>query len=118
MPGIQRVGNVFYRVPASDMDAAVRFYTEVLGFPLKLRDGDRWAAFDLGGATLALEGGASSGGGNGGATVSLRVDGLSELADQLRARGATVGPIETGPHERRAVLTDTAGNQLLPYEPA
>src|SRR5438874_4575821 len=117
MPGIQRVGNVFYRVRASDMDAAVRFYTEVLGFPLKLRDGDRWAAFDVGGATVGLEGGAASGGGSGGATVSLRAEGLSELAGQLRARGATVGPIESGPHERRALLTDPVGNQLVLYEP-
>ena len=50
--GIQRIGNVFYRV--SDMDAAVRFYTDVLGFGLKLRDGDRWAAFDFGGIGIKL----------------------------------------------------------------
>jgi catechol 2,3-dioxygenase-like lactoylglutathione lyase family enzyme len=57
--GIQRIGNVFYRVP--DMDAAVHFYTEVLGFGLKLRDGDRWAAFDVGGMTLAVDRIATSG---------------------------------------------------------
>jgi hypothetical protein len=50
--------------------------------------------------------------------VSLRVDGLAELVDQLRTKGATVGPVETGPHERRATLKDPAGNQLILYEPA
>jgi|SRR5579859_6986693 len=113
MPGIQRIGNVFYRV--ADMDAAVRFYTDVLGFGLKLRDGDRWAAFDVAGVTLGLEGGAP--GSPGGATVSLRVDDLPSVVDALRTRGAAVGPIETGPHERRARLTDPAGNELVLYEP-
>jgi lactoylglutathione lyase len=114
MPGIQRIGNVFYRVP--DMDAAVRFYTEVLGFGLKFRDGEHWAAFDVGGATLAVEGGAP--GGPGGATVSLRVEGLDAVVADLRARGATVGDVQAGGHERRAELRDPAGNQLLLYEPA
>jgi catechol 2,3-dioxygenase-like lactoylglutathione lyase family enzyme len=114
MAGIQRIGNVFYRV--DDMDAAVRFYTEVLGFGLKLRDGDRWAAFDVAGSTLAIEGGHP--GGPGGATVSLRVDDLASVVDDLRARGARVGSIETGPHERRAQLHDPAGNLLVLYEPA
>jgi len=111
---IQRIGNVFYRV--SDMDAAVRFYTDVLGFGLKLRDGDRWAAFDVGGMTLAVEGGTP--GGRGGATVSLRVDGLDTVVADLRRKGADVGDVETGPHERKAQLRDPAGNQLLLYEPA
>jgi catechol 2,3-dioxygenase-like lactoylglutathione lyase family enzyme len=114
MPGIQRIGNVFYRAP--DMDAAVHFYTDVLGFALKLRDGDHWAAFDVGGMTLAVEGGAP--GGSGGATVSLRVDGLSDVVSGLRVKGANVGDVENGPHERRATLTDPAGNTLVLYEPA
>ncbi|HEV7661987.1 MAG TPA: VOC family protein [Chloroflexota bacterium] len=114
MAGIERIGNVFYRT--TDMDAAVRFYGEVLGFKLKLRDGDRWAAFDAGGMTLALEGGAP--GGPGGSTVSLRCDRLDEVVSSLREKGAQVSEIETGPHERKAKLTDPAGNQLVLYEPA
>ena len=98
------------------MDAVVRFYTEVLGFPMKLRDGNRWAAFDVAGATLALEGGGPVG--VGGATVSLRVDGLAVVVEDLRAKGASVGAIQAGPHENRATLTDPAGNHLVLYEPA
>jgi lactoylglutathione lyase len=114
MASIQRIGNVYYRV--QDMDAAVRFYTEVLGFGLKLRDGDHWAAFDVGGGTLAVEGGGP--GGPGGATVSLRVDGLAAVVNDLRSKGATVSDVEASAHERRAKLTDPAGNQLVLYEPA
>ena len=113
MSGIQRIGNVFYRAP--DMDAAVHFYTDVLGFPLKLRDADRWAAFDVGGTTLAIEGGTP--GGPGGATVSLRVDGIDELVQALALKGAAVGEVASGPHERRAELRDPAGNVLVLYEP-
>jgi catechol 2,3-dioxygenase-like lactoylglutathione lyase family enzyme len=114
MPGIQRIGNVFYRVP--DMEAAVGFYTQVLGLALKVRDGDRWAAFDVGGSTLAVEAGAT--GGPGGATVSLRVDGLDAVVADLRARGARVSDVQAGPHERHAEVLDPAGNQLVLYEPA
>ena len=110
---IQRIGNIFYR--ADDLDAAVRFYTDVLGFALKLRDGDRWAAFDVGGMTLAVESGAA--GGPGGATVSLRCDDLNGVVGELRAKGANVTDPETGEHERRAELRDPAGNLLYLYEP-
>ncbi len=110
---IERIGNVFYRV--QDMDGAVAFYRDVLGLTLKFRDGDRWAAFDVNGVTFALEGG--SAGGEGGATVSLRVNDLDALVRQLRERGATVGEVTTGPHERRADLRDPSGNLLVLYEP-
>ena len=113
MAGIQRIGNVFYR--ATDMEAAVHFYTQVLGFGLKLRDGDRWAAFDVGGMTLAIEGG--SPGGPGGATVSLRCEDLEAVVEDLRSRGANIGELQVGPHERQAEISDPAGNVLVLYEP-
>lgn len=112
MPAIQRIGNVFYRAP--DLNSAVHLYRDVLGFTLKFRDGDRWAAFDGGGVTLAVEGGPA----DRGATVSLRVEGLAEVVERLRAAGATVGDIQRGEHEQRADLIDPAGNQLILYEPA
>jgi catechol 2,3-dioxygenase-like lactoylglutathione lyase family enzyme len=109
MPGIQRIGNVFYR--AADMDSAVRFYSEVLGLPMKFRDGDNWAAFDINGMTFALEGGAPQG-----ARVSLRVDGLAAFVGELRSRGANVTDVAAGAHENRATLTDPAGNEVVLYE--
>lgn len=112
--GIERIGNVFYRT--TDMDAAVRFYTEILGFALKLRDGDRWVAFDVGGGTLALEGVSSPATGNAGATVSLRCSDLQSVVDDLRAKGARVTDVEAGPHEMKSTLRDPDGNQLVLYE--
>jgi catechol 2,3-dioxygenase-like lactoylglutathione lyase family enzyme len=112
---IQRIGNVFYRV--TDMDAAVSFYGDVLGLPLRFRDGNNWAAFDVAGMTLALEG-TTTAPGSGGATVSLRVDGgLDALVATLRERGAQVSDVKAGGHERRAELTDPSGNRLVLYEP-
>ena len=118
MAEIQRIGNVFYRV--SDFDAAVAFYSDVVGLTLKFRDGSNWAAFDVGGITFALEpGSAGKPAGSGfGATVSFRVNGLDELVSQLRERGASVGDVKTGPHERTAELTDPSGNVIILYEPA
>jgi predicted enzyme related to lactoylglutathione lyase len=118
MAQIERIGNVYYRVPEGEVDAAVPFYEKVLGLKLKFRDGNRWVAFDCGGMTLALEGDASAKpGGSGGATVSLRVQGIDELVTQLRERGAQVTDPQNGPHERRATVTDPVGNSLVLYEP-
>jgi len=36
-----RIGNVLY--PVDDLDAAVAFYRDALGLPLKFTDGDRYA---------------------------------------------------------------------------
>ena len=108
---IEKLGNVFYRV--RDMDAAVTFYAQVLGLPLKFRDGNNWAAFDVAGVTLALEGGPSERG----ATVSLRVQQLDQVVARLRESGASVSEPVEGAHERRAELTDPSGNTLVLYEP-
>jgi catechol 2,3-dioxygenase-like lactoylglutathione lyase family enzyme len=114
MAQIEKIGNVFYRV--ADMDAAYDFYANVLGLTPKFRDGDRWAAFDVAGTTFALEGERSAGASRG-ATVSLRVQGLDELVSQLRQRGAQVGEVRSGQHERTAEVTDPSGNVFLLYEP-
>src|SRR5262245_22889955 len=100
MSGIERLGNVFYAV--DDMDAAVEFYGTKLGLQLKFRDGDRWAAFDVGGTTLALAAPAEAGGAEagGGAVVSLRVADADAWAQEAAERGIQTGPVEAGPHER------------------
>src|SRR4051794_3396343 len=116
MARIERVGNVFFRVREADIEQTATFYEQVLGLPLKLRDGTRWIAFDCAGVTLALEGAATSSG-PGGATVSLRVDDVDGFVADLRGRGATVTDPQDGPHERRATVTDPAGNTLVLYAP-
>jgi predicted enzyme related to lactoylglutathione lyase len=115
MAGIERIGNIFYRV--EDLDAAVDFYSRVLGLSLKLRDGDRWAAFDVAGVTLALEATNEAVEGHGGAVVSLGATGLDEVVAEIRARGGSAPDPVRGPHERRVELRDPSGNLLFIYEP-
>jgi predicted enzyme related to lactoylglutathione lyase len=103
-----RLGNVF--IPVKDLDEAIAFY----GLPVKFRDGDRFAALDAGGTTLALAGpdehvSAVS-------APSYQVDDVASAVQELAERGAEViRPPEAGPHEWRAVLRDPSGNVLVLY---
>src|SRR4051794_33077047 len=94
------IGNVLY--PVQDMEAAVAFYT-ALGLPTKFQDGDRYAALDGGGVTVALASPAEDITG-GRVAASLRVDDVATALDMALAAGAALvrGP-EEGPHETRVV---------------
>jgi predicted enzyme related to lactoylglutathione lyase len=98
--------------PVEDMAAALHFYGDALGLPLMFRDGERFAALDAGGLTLALVAGAER-------IVDVpalawRVDDIDAALARLVAAGAQVlSPPARGPHERRAVLRDVAGHPLV-----
>lgn len=107
------LGNVLY--PTADIEAAVAFYRDGLGLPLKFADGDRYAALDGGGATVALASAAEDVTG-GRPAASFKVDDVPAAIERLVAAGATVSrPAEAGPHEVRAVLEDPWGNPLVVY---
>ncbi len=109
---VQKLGMVIH--PVDDLERAIRFYREVLELPQKFRDGDRFCAFDAGGVTLAL---AAAGERLCDApAVSLEVADLDAALRRLEAGGARLlrGP-ESGPHERRALLADPAGNAFVVY---
>jgi catechol 2,3-dioxygenase-like lactoylglutathione lyase family enzyme len=108
---IRRIGNAFYEV--HDMDRAVAFYQDVLGLRLKFRDGDRWAAFDVGGTTVALA--AAGAEAAVGATLSLRVDDVDAWAREAAGRGLAAGAPEDGPHERTVTVVDPEGHRLIVY---
>jgi catechol 2,3-dioxygenase-like lactoylglutathione lyase family enzyme len=111
-----RIGNVLY--PVDDLDAAVAFYRDALGLPLKFTDGDRYAGLDGGGTTLALVGGGEDVTA-GAPAAAIRVGDVAAAVERATAAGATLlrGP-ERGPHEIRAALRDPAGNVLVLYTPA
>ncbi len=116
MAKVEKLGNVYFTL--DNVDDAARFYQDVLGLPLKFRDGDRWVAFDLGGTTLALarqEDQAPSEGN--GPVLSLRVDDLDALVAQLRERGAEVTDPVAGAHEQRANLKVPGGHTVVLYAP-
>jgi predicted enzyme related to lactoylglutathione lyase len=114
--------HVYYWV--RDMDAAVAFYTEVVGLTLIRRTGDEWAEFDSGTPVrLALHGATHGGdpGAAGGATVVLRAEDLDAARRTLEGRGAAfdehVGEVEG--FARFATFRDPDGNpiQLIEYAP-
>ncbi len=117
MSGIDRIGNVFYVV--ENIDSALDFYEHKLGLPLKFRDGDRWAALDVAGATLALASAEDAGAAPGsGAVVSLRVSAIAPWMREASRRGVVTGPLMNSAHEQSLRLTDPDGNRLVVYAPA
>lgn len=116
MSDTPRLGTVLYVV--DDVAAAVGFYRDALGLPVRFVDGDRFAAVDAGGVTFGLTGPAEDVTG-GSPAASFRVADVPATVGALTAAGAELvrGP-ETGPHEVRAVLRDPAGNPFVLYAPA
>ncbi|MER7129548.1 VOC family protein [Streptosporangium saharense] len=112
---MSRLGNVL--VPVEDMDGAIAFYAGALGLAVRFRDGDRFAALDGGGVTVALVGPAEQVAG-GVTAPSYRVEDVALAVRELTGAGAELvhGP-EAGPHEVRAVLRDPSGNALVLYAP-
>ncbi|MFI6601317.1 VOC family protein [Nonomuraea sp. NPDC050536] len=103
-----KLGNVF--VPVDDLDKAIAFY----GLPVKFRDGDRFAALDGGGVTIALAGPAEHV--TAGIAPSYKVEDVRQAVRLFEERGAqVVREPESGPHETRAVLRDPSGNVFVLY---
>jgi len=99
-----------------DLDASIAFYSETLGFPVKFRDGNHFAALDGGTITLAL------------ATeidhpipgqvvVGIKTDDVDGAATAIDEAGGGVAraPYDDA-HERRAVVYDNQGNGLVFYK--
>ena len=108
-----KIGNVLH--PVDDVAAAVAFYRDAFGLGLKFADGDRYAALDAGGTTLALAGPAEDVTG-GVVAASFKVPDLpAALRAITEAGGTVVRDAEQGPHEVRAVVRDPWGNTIVVY---
>jgi catechol 2,3-dioxygenase-like lactoylglutathione lyase family enzyme len=99
-----------------DLEESIRFYTEVLGFPLKFRDGDHFAALDGGSVTLALAT-ALDHPIPGQVVVGIKTDDVDGSARAIDESGGGIvkGPYDDA-HERRAVVYDNKGNGLVFYK--
>jgi lactoylglutathione lyase len=99
-----------------DLEESIRFYTEVLGFPLKFRDGAHFAALDGGSVTLALAT-AIDHPMPGHVVVGIKTDDVDAAARAIDENGGGVakGPYDDA-HERRAVVYDNQGNGLVFYK--
>ena len=99
-----------------DLEESIRFYTEVLGFPLKFRDGAHFAAFDGGSVTLAVAT-AIDHPIPGQVVVGIKTDDVDAAARSIDENGGGIvkGPYDDA-HERRAVVYDSKGNGLVFYK--
>jgi catechol 2,3-dioxygenase-like lactoylglutathione lyase family enzyme len=104
----------------SEMERAVRFYVETLGFKLRERSGDDWAEVDAGnGLVLGLhhaseQEGAAKPGACGSISVGLEVNQpIGEVVEVLANRGVTFhGPVRQAGPLKLAFFSDPDGNAL------
>lgn len=99
-------------LPVPDLEAAVGFWSALLGTGPTFVDGDRWAQFDHGGVRLSLAGTDRVSDRPG---PMVKVEDLPAVRDRLRDGGVEVSDITTGAHESRAVVTSPGGWPLVLY---
>jgi len=112
-----------------DVDAAVGFYVDALGFELQQQYGPNMAILARDGATVWLAGPGASASRpmpdgaqpepGGWSRLVLVVDGLDALVEALHSRGATFrNEILKGPGGRQILVEDPSGNCIELFEPA
>jgi len=116
-PMIGAVDHIYYWT--RDMDRALAFYTDLVGFPLLRRDGNEWAELDAGSIRFAIHGTDDGGAPAPSGTVVLKVDDLEATRWTLEGRGVVfddyVGEVEG--FARFATFRDPDGNpvQIIEY---
>ncbi len=115
MIGVERVDYV--RVPVTDIEAAKRFYGELLGLTLNPNSpADDWIEYEAGNVTLAVmtphtheyEFAPLPP-----STIALRVADVAEAKARLEAAGVEVGDMWDSGACRGAGVNDPAGNRIL-----
>jgi catechol 2,3-dioxygenase-like lactoylglutathione lyase family enzyme len=105
----------------SDMNRAVRFYTEALGLKIAYRAGDHFAMIDAGGGLqIGLHPPASNAGApgtRGSIQIGLNVADIDAAVGTLQSRGVTFDlhdgrPVRDDGAVRLAFFTDPDGNDL------
>jgi glyoxylase I family protein len=117
------------RYQTRDVDRAVKFYTQELGFELKHQQGDAFASVACDGVDLLLSGAASSGARpmpdgeqqspGGWNRIVLAVKDLPAVVAKMKARGlAFRNELLSGPGGRQIQLLDPDDNPVELFEPA
>lgn len=115
MDGMFSSGNVTIYV--SNMDNAVRFYSETLGLKLAYRFGNNWASVEVGkGLTIGLHPASAEmpAGRKGSMAVGLELNGsIHDAVRALEAKGVHFdGPVNEGKAGAFVGFADPDGNQL------
>lgn len=123
------MATVRVRYIVDDVDAALRFYVDRLGFSLVMRPAPGFAALALGDLQLLLNRPGAGGAGQampdgrqpapgGWNRIQIEVDALDAVVDALREHGATFrNEIVQGNGGRQALVEDPAGNPVELFEP-
>lgn len=103
-------------LPVSDMDTAVAFYRDKLGFDVEEHDGS-WSQVSAGKERIGLNG-TESPSGEGGAVIAFSVDDLDSTVEELKGKGVDfAGGVSEHPWGRIAPFKDPDGNDLQVYAP-
>ena len=117
------------RYIVDDVDKAIEFYTQRLGFELEMHPAPGFARLKRGDLALMLNAPGAGGAGQsssageapapgGWARFQLEVDNLDALVDQIRSNGGRIRTdIVQGNGGRQAIVEDPAGNAVELLEP-
>jgi catechol 2,3-dioxygenase-like lactoylglutathione lyase family enzyme len=124
------MATVQVRYIVNDVDAAIPFYVERLGFQLVMHPAPPFAMLTRGDLRLVLSAPNSAPGGGQGAPdgppptpggwnrFAIQVDDLSAMVAQLTAHGAVFRtPVVNGVGGRQTILEDPSGNPIELFEP-
>jgi len=107
----------YIRVPVDDIEAAKRFYGEVLGLPRNEHlDHDDWIEYEASNVTLAVMTPATHDSAFAPlptSTIALGVPDVAEAKKQLEAVGVAVGEMWDSGVCHGAGISDPAGNRIL-----
>jgi glyoxylase I family protein len=126
--GAQAATSAVVRYQIANVDRAIAFYTEHLGFKLEQRAGPVFATVARGDLRLLLSGPGSSGSRpmpdgrqqepGGWNRIVLNVDDLTSLIPKLRGAGVRFrNEVEVGPGGKQIQIEDPDGNPIELHEP-
>ena len=117
---------VSVRYIVNDVDKAIEFYEDHLGFAVDMHPAPGFAALSRDGVTLFLNAPGAGGAGIAGGTpepggwnrIQITVDDLDEIDADLRESGVTFrGDLVEGIGGRQVLVEDPSGNPIELFEP-
>ena len=123
------MGRVSVRYIVSNVDAAIPFYTEMLGFKVEMHPAPGFASLSRGDLRLLLNRPGAGGAGQampgdqfpapgGWNRIQIEVDNLEATVEQLRSAGGKFrSDIVTGNGGKQIVIDDPSGNPIELFEP-